>query len=284
MRAAVALLAIVWAGALRADPAVSVEEARARQLAGVLRLEPHLERLMQATPPGSLETTLAQLTAVEHAIVALSRAALTLDATLARLEHEELAAKSAHDLLEARHQDSVTRLNIAAIIVGNGVTIVGAGLELGNDTVAKWGNGVTCVGAAVAATFSIVALAKRDVGALPLAIETNMLASLLGRTPTARSGYADWIWRYLDTPLAGATSSIRGQLLDKWRREGRLPRAGGRPDERRLALLAEPLSVARRLDAVVLDDRADMLADVRERLAGLSVDLELLWREVQAHR
>ena len=31
-----------------------------------------------------------------------------------------------------------------------------------------------------------------------------------------------------------------------------------------------------------LDDRADMLADTRERLAGLSVDLELLWRELTA--
>jgi hypothetical protein len=48
--------------------------------------------------------------------------------------------------------------------------------------------------------------------------------------------------------------------------------------------LTEPLRSARRVDAAVLDTRADMLADVRERLAELSADLELLWRDVQPRR
>jgi hypothetical protein len=250
----------------------------------VLRLGPQIDRLLHERPSETPAEMMAHLSEVELAIVELSRAALVLDATLARIEHEELAAKNAHDLLEAHHDDSVTRWNIAAILVGNGASIIGTGMQFGNNTVTKWGDGVSVVGAAVAAGFSIVALAKRDAGPLPLAIETNLLGPLLERTPTARSRYADWIWRYLDTPVVGTSSSIRRQLLDKWRREGRLPGPGDRRDERHLALLGEPLPAAHRIDSRILDDRADMLADVRERLASLSVDLELLWREVQAKR
>jgi hypothetical protein len=157
-------------------------------------------------------------------------------------------------------------------------------MQFGNDTVAKWGDGIVVVGSAVAAAFSIVALVKRDIGPLPAAIETNLLAPLFDRTPTARSRYPDWIWRYLDTPLAGAAGSIRRELVDKWTREGRLPHGDARATARRLSLLCEPLRTAHRIDADILDDRADMLADVRERIAGLSIDLDLLWREVHALR
>jgi hypothetical protein len=263
----------------RADP--NGDEGRARQLASMLALDAQLDLIRRAPPPVTTEDSIAHLHAVERVVVALSRAELDADATRARLQHEEFAAKNVHDLVEAGHETSVTRWNIAAVLVGSGAAIVGTGLEFGDDTANQWGNGVLIAGAAVAAAFSVVALVKRDGGRLPMTLETNLLAPLFGRSATMRSQYPAWIWRYLDTPLAGAERSIRQELVDKWTQEGRLP---GRDAERRLSLLCEPLGAARRVDATVLDDRADMLADVRERVAGLSVDLQLLWREVQAQR
>ncbi len=268
---------------LGVDADEATDAARARQLATILGIEQHIDALLGAAPPVTLEDSIAHLGAVERAIIGLSRAALDVDATLARLQHEEFEAKNAHDLIEAHHEDAVARWNIAAVLVGNGVTIIGSGMQFSSDTVAKWGDGVIIAGSVAAAAFSIVALVRRDAGPLPAAIETNLLAPLFDRPPTERSRYPAWIWRYLDTPLVGAPGSIRRQLIDKWTREGRLPTGDAAARERRLRLLCEPLLHARRIDAVTLDDRADMLADVRERLAGLSVDLDLLWRQVHAH-
>jgi hypothetical protein len=283
MRCALAVVVLACsAGATRAAADEQVEATRARQLADTLGLTAKLELIQQTPAPTTVEETVAHVHAVEHAIVDLSRAELTLDATRARLQHEEFEAKNAHDLVSARHEHTITNWNLAAVLVGNGVAVVGAGLEMGNDTTAKWGNGVVIAGSALAAAFSIVALIKRDAGPLPLAIDTNLLAPFFDCVPTPASRYPDWIWRYLDIPLAGASGSIRRELLDKWTREGRIPRGDTASVARRTQLLCEPLRGARRVDADVIDDRADMLADVRERLAEVSVDLELLWRDVHA--
>jgi len=257
------------------------DEARARQLASILDLQPQLDLIRQAPPPTTVDESIGHLHAVERVIVALSRAELDADATRARLQHEEFESKNAHDLVEERHEASVARWNVAAVLVGSASSIVGAGTEFGDETAVKWGNGILIAGAAVAAAFSIVALVKRDKGRLPLTIETNLLAPLFDCSPTTRSRYPDWIWRYFDTPLAGARTSIRRELIDKWTSEGRLPRGDA---ERRIALLCQPLGTARRIDADVLDHRADMLADVRERVGEVSVELERLWREMQAQR
>jgi hypothetical protein len=284
VRAALVLLVICQAGTIRAHPFERTEAGRARQLAQVLQIEPQIDLIVRAAPPTTPEESIAHLNAIEEAIIELSRAALAVDGTLARLQHEEFEATNAHDSLQARHGGSVARWNMAAILIGNGVAIVGSGMQFGNDTVAKAGDAVTIAGSAVAAAFSIVALVKHDRGPLPLSIETNLLAPFFDRPATAHSRYADWIWRYLDTPLGGATGSIRQELIAKWTGEHRVPSGHRVADSRRLDVITKPLSLATFVDADALTARADMLADVRDRLAGLSVDLELLWREVHARR
>jgi hypothetical protein len=279
-RVAVLLLALSCATAAHADPVEPTDSARAWQIAAVLGLDPIIERIRHAPPPGSPDESMAQLRATERVIVGLSRAALTMDATLARLQHEESEARTVHDLLEDHHEDAVTRLDIVAILVGNGASIVGTGMQFGSSTVAKAGDALVIGGSAIAAAFSVVALVKADVGPLPAVIETNLLAPLLGAPATARSRYPDWVWRYLDTPLAGESTSIRRQLIDKWTREAKLPQGASPGAERRLTLLTAPLRTPRPVDAEVIDDRAHMLGDVRERLMSLSVDMDRLWREV----
>jgi hypothetical protein len=271
------VLVLLGATVGHANPLEEPEATRAHRLTTMLHLAPP-----QPPPPATPDESIAHVRTVEKSIIDLSRASLTLVATLARLQHEEYEAKSAHDLLEAHRLGRVARWSIAAVIVGEGASIVGTGMQFGSETVKSWGNGVVIAGAAVAAAFSIVALANRDRGSLPLSVETNLLASLLDRQPTQRSRYPAWIWSYLDTPSAGEARSIRQELIDKWTREGKLGGAHGLTAERRLALLTEPLRSAQRIDAVVLEERATMLADVRERLATLSEDLELLWSEVHS--
>jgi hypothetical protein len=283
-RVAALLLVFSCATAAHADPDESADAARAWHIAIALGLDPLIERIRHQPPPASPEEATAQIRATEQLIVALSRAALTMDATLARLQHEEYAARTAHDLIEDHHEDAVGRLDLVAILVGNGVSIVGTGMQFGSPNVGKAGDALVIGGSAVAAAFSVVALVKREVGPLPGAIETNLLAPLLGAPSTARSRYPDWIWRYLDAPLAGDSSSVRRQLIDKWTREGKLP-DGHSPDaEKTLTLLTAPLRAPRPVDGQVLEDRASMLGDVRERLMNLSVDIDRLWHEIDVRR
>jgi hypothetical protein len=284
VRGALLLIALICAPA-RAEPLPSaLASARARELARVLDLEPVIDELVNAAPPATTEEAIARLSATEQAIIVLSRAALAIDSALARLRHEELQAKNAHDAVQSHHEGTLTRWNLAAVLAGNGIAAVGAAMQFGNDTVAKAGDGVTIAGAALAAAFSVVALVKRDTGPLPLTIDTNLLAPFFDRPPTVHSRYADWLWRYLDTPPSVGHSSIRQELVDKWTHEHRVPAKGTPPDEHRLDLLTRPLRAAGRVDAHVLDDRADMLADVREHLGAISVALELLWSEVRTRR
>jgi hypothetical protein len=266
----------------RADDAT--ELARARQLASLLGLERRIESVAEATPPRDLSEALARTSAIDDAIVALSRAQLAIDATRARLLHEEHQARTAHELIQKRYEDSVERWSLAAVLAGSGTAIVGSGMQLGNSTDGRWGDGVAIAGSVVAAAFSIVALAKHNVGVVQGPIESSLLAPLLGCAPAPGSGYPDWIWGYLDQPLAGASQSIRSELLEKWAREGRIPRAGVRGDDARLRHLCQPVGAGRRIDGDLLAQRANMLADVRERLVGVGVDLDLLWRELRARR
>jgi len=285
MRGALIVLAacvLVAPRGARGDAAT--DRARAHQLVSLLGLESQLEELTKAAPPTTLQESIARANARDDIFVALSRAGLDVDETRARLQHEEYEAKTAHDLIQRRYEDSVERWSIAAVLVGSGSTVVGTGMQYGNETVAQWGDGVAIAGAVVAAAFSVVALARHNIGSVSASIETNLLGPLFDCPPSPRSTYPDWLWRYLDTPLPGASRSIRHELLDKWGREGRLPRVALAANDRRVHHLCAPIHVRRRIDADLLDDRADMLADVRERLAGLSGDLGLVWGELRPRR
>jgi hypothetical protein len=255
-----------------ADPS-STESVRTEQLIEVLRLRPLVDRILHAAPPATPEAATGQLNVIEETMIELSRAALTLSATLARLEREESELRSAHDIVRGRHEDSVTRWNIAAVLVGNGIAIAGTAMQFGEEKAQRAGDAVTITGSTLAAAFSVVALLKGGSGRLPHPVETNLLAAFFDRPATPSSKYPDWIWRYLDTPLGGA-KSIRRELVDNWIREGRST----------ADWVTEPLGRGQSVDGKVLADRAEMLADVRTRLASVNVDLELIWREVHEQR
>jgi hypothetical protein len=199
---------------------------------------------------------------------------LELDSLMARLQREQFESSNARGQLDAHHESVVTRWNIAAILVGAAITIVGSAMQFGNQTVAEGGDGVLIAGAVSTGAFSIVALTKRDAGRLPVAIETNFLAPFFDRASTPDSTWPADVWRLIDAPAPGAASSIRVELVEKWRREHRVA-------PKRLDLLTTPLTTARRIDAAVLGDRAEMLADVRSRIAHLSIGLDTRFHQLR---
>jgi hypothetical protein len=117
-----------------------------------------------------------------------------------------------------------------------------------------------------------------------LSITTNFLAGPLGRAPTADSALPPPIRRYLDAPLAGEPASLRAQLFERWVRRGTVPADRSPEALRKIALLTRPLSARQNVPADVLEDRAEMLSDLRARIAGMHVDVQRLVRYVRAKR
>jgi hypothetical protein len=278
----VALAASVAASAEQRSPDVAA--ARSRQMAAILGLEPLIERIASAPSGGGLEATLERLQLRDDVLAELQRISLLINATLAQLEEEHAAAASAQSFVEDGHTRAVASWNIAALMVGNGLSIVGSAMQFDGNRQAFAGDGIIIGGAAIATAFSIVALTRRKQGRTPHAIETGFLAPLLGRTPSADSTLPEPVWRYLDTPLAGEPGSLRRQLVDRWVRRGTIARTDSPSARRKIDLLTRPISRREVVPADVLDDRAEMLADLRSRVAGMHVELQALVAEVRAHR
>lgn len=276
----VVALAASAAGATNRSPEVAA--ARARQMAQILGLEPLVARIERAPAGGGLEATVERLQLRDDVLAELQRASVLIDATLAQLQAEHAAAAGAQAFGEDRQLHAVARWNIAALLVGSGLSIVGTAMQFDGTSQAYAGDALILVGAAVAAGVSIVALTHDTRARVPHAIDTKFLAPLVGATPTADSVLPEAVWRYLDTPLFGEPASLRAQLVERWRQRGTLPSGDSPKARRKIELLTRPLSSGERVPADVLDDRAEMLADLRARVAGMHVDVEALLREVRA--
>jgi hypothetical protein len=258
------------------------QATRVEQLADFMGLRALVERIEHARAPQTLEEKLDLLVLRDDAVAEVQRVALKIDATVSRLWQEQSACASAEEYVGGRHEAAVTTWNIAAVIVGNGFAIAGTSLQFDGTTQAYVGDGLIIVGAALATAFGVVALVRKDVGRPPFAIETNLLAQVLGRPPTDESRLPEPIWRYLDTPLVGESQSIRAALIEKWRREDHLGHDDSARAQRRLDHLTRPISRHEVVTADLLGDRAAMLADLRSKISALKLDLQEIIPAVRA--
>lgn len=280
LRAALVLL-LISPLARAGEVAPVTASARARQLAAILEMKPMIDRLLDASaPPGASEAgDLEPLR--RQALDQLGSTSLLVERTLMSLQREQFESSGVHDYLAERHEGSTTAFSIAALLIGNGVGIVGSALQFDGVTQGMVGDGLIIAGALISTALGIVALARHGRAAPPYPIETNFLARLLGRAPPPDGGLPEPVWRYLDTPFAGEVGSARSQLVEKWEREGRISFAPSVKDRRRLALLSSPISRRDSIADDVLDDRAGMLADLYSRVAAMRVDVETLIRDLR---
>ncbi|MCU1281209.1 MAG: hypothetical protein JWM53_4755 [bacterium] len=242
-----------------------------------------LARIQRPAAAANIEERLERMRVREDAFSELDRIALMIDATLARIEREQFATANARNTLNARHERSVVTWSIAATLTGSGVSVVATSLQFSGTTQARIGNGLAIGGAALAAAFSIVALTRKNRSTPPYAIETNFLAQPLGRTPTPDSRLPDPVWSFLDTTLVGERGSFRSQLVDGWLKERSISLASSAQAQRTIDLLTSPISPQQSVPAEVLSSRANMLADLSERIAEMKIELESLVRQVRAH-
>jgi hypothetical protein len=275
------VLVAVVASTAAAEPASAPEAARLDQLSDIFEVRPLIDRIQRAPTSGSVEDRLERLQLRQDAFSELDRLALMIDATLARLEGEQYPTINARNTLNARHARTVVTWSIAATLVGSGTGIVATALQFESSTAGRVGNGIAIGGSALALTFSIVALTRKNRGTPPYAIRTNCLAQLFDRTPTPESALPRPVWRYLDTRLPGEPASLRSQLRTAWVEDGTLPATPSADTQRTIDLLTRPISARESIPAEVLGQRAHMLADLRARVALMKVDLQEMVRHVR---
>jgi len=274
-------VAVLLACAARADEHALTP--RSQQIASILGLEPLLEHIAElAANPNP--TLLEFLKLRQDALIELEEVSLMIEATQAGLQQEESSTSSARSFVNDHYESSVSTWNIAALILGNGFTVVGTALQFDGNEQAYIGDGIIIGGAVVATALGVVGLIKKNKGRAPFVVETNYLAPLLGRKPTAKSELPEPVRRYLDETLAGETSSIRAQLLEKWVKQGSVSLTSSRADEHKIDLLTRPIARGSLISSDVLGDRADMLADLRARISQLYVEVRMLMHEVRAKR
>src|SRR5262249_51442369 len=217
--------------------------ARLEQLATIFDVRPLLDRIAAAPAGSSSDAQLVRLRLREDALSNLDRITLTIASTVALIEREEFKSVNASSTLDARHTRSILTWSLAATLTGSTTSITGTAIDLGpTTTYVRIGNGIIIGGAALAASFTVVALTRKNRSRPPFAIETNFLAQMFGRTPTPASTLPDPVWSYLDTAFAGERASIRSQLLDAWVKQKSVSFAPSATARHTLDLLTSPIS------------------------------------------
>jgi hypothetical protein len=170
--------------------------------------------------------------------------------------------------LQTRHLTAYSLVFGAAGAIGAGV------LAMTNRTDPVPAGVVGVAGGAAGGAFGAATLAVHR--STTFLHRRNILGQLW--TGGAHPDFPDIVWAYVTQQqrTAGGDHSIRDALVTTWKESGRLGEDAAHPSARRVALY---FGEGGTYDADGLDDRADMLSEVREAVGLMSHDLQRLATE-----
>jgi hypothetical protein len=247
----------------------SLDTARA---IGALAL---IERLAAAQTRKAPEAEIADVRGEVHG--AIAAATLDLSSTVAHIDCEEgRAAQIASDLRDAE-QAQARRLTAYSLVV-SALATIGTGIFAiaDKDPVPA---GVVGISGGVAGG----ALGLATLGVHRTATFTHT-RNVLGELWFAREhqDFPEAVWTYLTRArfTRRGDLSIREHLAIDWKKSGRLGEDADHPSQERVALY---FGEGGTYDADGLDDRADMLSDVREAVGLMFHELQHLETEAARH-
>lgn len=177
--------------------------------------------------------------------------------------------------LERRRDRSVGITNLAAIVLGSGIGVLGSALQFGDST-AHAGDGVGVASGAGSTLLSLVGVRLQRGGKRLVSIEPKMLAPVFHRGPDSVNVYPQDVWRYLNSaPKAGDLTPVDA-LVKHWTDEGRIRQDRSAATERKIDFLTSSFGGHRPLSIDDLMDRSAMLADLRARVALMKTNLSEL--------
>jgi len=260
----------------------------ADQIASILGISELVERArsMRARDPCGATATIEELSTRQDILETTVAASLEVDGVLAELDNERAHLSELNAALQARRDRGVNLANLANLVTGTGVGIVGNSLQFSNAT-ANAGNIFAVSSGVASAGLSLLGIhlqhgPRRTIGRIP-----NMLAPLFDRQAALNSYYPQEVLQYLRSvpPAEGPDSGSRlDQLMGEWRRLGRLGPAGSAKTGQKVTRLTSSLDTKTRLSIDDLSDRVAMLGDVTGRVGLMKRDLAELMMSIRAKK
>ena len=246
-------------------------------LATLLGLEDVLHDLaaLQRDQARDPERRVALLWRHQQVMDRISLASFDVISTVTELDCEEARADHVADGLTQLRQDKQERGLFLALVGDALIGVVAGALSLAGKATAASANailgGALATGIGGAAT---IFLAVDHEFSHP----RNHLAELWNAQDSSPL-FPDSVWRYLSTAGHQAQSSIREQLVARWRQEGRFGDPESEDTGRRQALL---LGIGNIYDIRELRIRAEMLNHLKSAVLRMGQDLNVLMYEIMS--
>lgn len=195
----------------------------------------------------------------------------------AELVCERDRADQVADRMDEVDASLVKQLTLASLVIGGVAAVISGGIGLagGSDTA---NNAATLAGGAVASLFGGTALFTAS--KQHFTHERNVLGELWG-DPSQASVFSPTIWRFLGERRGDGSRTIREEILQAWRQQGRLGEPDSSKEAQRSALVFGKGGMYTSTD---LRARASMLETLEAHVQLLSEELELFLREIIQRR
>lgn len=233
-----------------------------------------VERLAEARAREASETEVANLRA--EIFYAISMATLDLASTVAHIECEEGRASEIAANLRDAESEQTRRLTAFSLML-SATGAVAAGVLNLTDTNMTAASIVGITGGVAGGVLGFATLAVHRTA--DFRHERNILGELWYGGP--HPDFPDAIWTYLSRPQSGTVPgrSTREGLILKWKVWGRLGKDPTNPSGDRIALYFGAGGI---YDADELEDRAEMLLEVRDVIDLMNHDLRQLETDISS--
>jgi hypothetical protein len=204
-------------------------------------------------------------------------ASLDIDGLIAEIDNETAQLNSIRSDLESRRDRAQKINNIASIVTGGALGVVGTALQF-KDTTANLGNAIGVSGGAASVVLSIIGIKQQSGGQRALVRSPNMLAKIFDRQAEFHSEYPDDVWTYLNAvrPTESDKGTRRARLIDEWQQTGRIDKPDTPKGQKKIDVLTSSISQQRALTLDQIADREAMLGDVRAEVSLMKRDLSKL--------
>jgi hypothetical protein len=245
---------------------------RALDIARAIGALGQVERLADAISQGATDAVIADLRGQVNDTITM--ATLDLASTIAHLACEEGRADQIASDLRGAEQIQTRRITAYSLVLSAGAAVVGGILAVADKNPVPAGS-VGIAGGVAGGAFGFATLAVQR--STTFRHKRNILGEVW--RDGAHPSFPDIIWAYLTRPQFSRTGdrTMRDYLIASWKESGRLGDDAEHPSPERVALY---FGEGGTYDASGLDDRANMLSDVREVVSLMNHGLQHLASEV----
>jgi hypothetical protein len=250
--------------------------AQSLEVARVMNAVPLLTELTALERAGEMHT-LAFMQLRQSLTDRLLLTVFEVSSLIAELVCERDRADQIADRMDEVDASLVKRLTLASIVIGGVAAVISGGIGLAGGSDAA-NNAATLGGGVVASLFggtALFAASKQQ-----FTHERNLLGELW-QDPGQTSIFSPTIWRFLQKHRADGSRTIREEILQAWRQQGRLGEPGSSGEQQRSALVFGQGGMYTSTD---LRARASMLETLEAHVQLLSEELEVFLREIIQRR